>query len=322
MSNLKMKPLKSFDELFQVGQSDPPSNQAINDGPNLYPIERIRPFDWSKFNESDPFASYDEQRMKNLTESIRINGVIEPVVLRPTPPGDYYDYELISGMHRCIGSELAGLDSVPGIVRYVDDDTAMLLFVDSNLARRPDLSLRELSHAYAIRLQILSRQGQRTSRHGDEKLSVECVAAESGRSATEIHAIARLQNLIPELMDAADAKKMQMRSASEIAKLTKDQQKIVYGVLTEHGKINMPVRTAEAIRKMGNELTAERVSALILPQVKSNEPCYKNWKPSYKMLSRWFPATATPLEVDRTISRALDEHFARLRQREDQEMEM
>ncbi|MCF0168815.1 MAG: ParB/RepB/Spo0J family partition protein, partial [Bacteroidales bacterium] len=200
--------LTSYDDIFSTEQD---RATPVTEEIRQVPISQLHPF------RDHPFKVLDDDAMKETVESVKQIGVVVPLIARPAEDG----YEIVSGHRRCHAAELAGLESVPVIIREMDDDSAVIFMVDSNL-QRENILPSEKALAYKMKMDALRRQGERsdlTSRQVGEKSSwaVSQVSADAGDSERQVHRYVRLTNLVPEIMDMVDQKKIAFNPAVELS---------------------------------------------------------------------------------------------------------
>ena len=208
--------LKGLDNLFSTEEN---RQEEQREQVQQIPIDELHPF------TNHPFKVLDDEAMTRTVESIAQYGVLAPLIARPRPDGD--GYEIISGHRRQYAAKLAGLDTLPVIVRQMSDDAAVILMVDSNLQREHILP-SERAFAYKMKLDAIKNQGARsdlTSTQVAQKLSVEKVGDDAGVSKDTIRRFIRLTNLIPELLDMVDEKKISFNPAVELSYLDESQQR-------------------------------------------------------------------------------------------------
>ena len=207
--------LKGLDELFSTEEK---RQEEQSEQVQQIPIDELHPF------TNHPFKVVDDEAMTRTVESIAQYGVLAPLIARPRPEGGY---EIISGHRRQYAAKLAGLDTLPVIVRNMDDDAAVLLMVDSNL-QRENILPSERAFAYKMKLEALKNQGARsdlTSVQVAPKLSTEKIGEEVGMSKDNVKRYIRLTNLVPELLDMVDEKKIAFNPAVELSYLDEAQQR-------------------------------------------------------------------------------------------------
>ena len=207
--------LKGADDIFSTEES---RQEQQREQVQQIPIDELFPF------KNHPFKVLDDESMQRTVESVEQYGVLSPLIARPRPEGGY---EIISGHRRQHTAQLAGLDTLPVIVRNMDDDTAVLLMVDSNL-QRENILPSERAFAYKMKLEALKNQGARSdltsSQVGTKLRADEKVAKDSGESRNQVQRFVRLTNLVPELLDMVDEKKISFNPAVELSYLDEKQQ--------------------------------------------------------------------------------------------------
>ena len=207
--------LKGLDDLFSTEEN---RQEEQREQVQQIPIDALHPF------TNHPFKVLDDEAMTRTVESIAQYGVLAPLIARPRPEGGY---EIISGHRRQHAAQLAGLDTLPVIVRNMDDDAAVLLMVDSNL-QRENILPSERAFAYKMKLEALKNQGARSdltsSQVGTKLRADEKVAKDSGESRNQVQRFVRLTNLVPELLDMVDEKKISFNPAVELSYLDEKQQ--------------------------------------------------------------------------------------------------
>lgn len=208
--------LRSYDDIFSTDES---RAEAQQEKVQEIPLSELHPF------EGHPFRVVDDEDMAKTVESIRDYGVLTPAIVRPDPNGGY---EIISGHRRHHASELAGKETMPAIVRDMDDDAAVILMVDSNLQRETILP-SERAFAYKMKLDAIKHQGERTDltcgQVAHKLKSREIVANEAGESEKQVRRYIRLTELIPELLDMVDTGQIKFNPAVELSYLAKEEQK-------------------------------------------------------------------------------------------------
>ncbi len=268
-------------------------------------ISKLKPF------PKHPFKMYDNEKMLGLADSIKEQGVVVPILVRPIKDNKY-EYEIIAGHNRVQASKLAGIDKIPCNVREMDDETATILMIDTNLQQRETILPSEKAWAYRYKLEAIKSQGKRTDLTSDQvgrKLeNVEKMAEKSDDSRNQIRRYIRLTNLIPKLLDKLDERKLAFIPAVELSYLTKEQQEWLYDILSREEKYGVPVKQAtklKGISQSGN-LTYEKIDKIIVQ--KNHEPP-KAIKVPYKAIRDFFPPDTTPKEFEETIQEALTEYF-------------
>ena len=208
--------LKGADDIFSTEES---RQEQQREQVQQIPIGELFPF------KNHPFKVLDDESMQRTVESVEQYGVLSPLIARPRPEGGY---EIISGHRRQHAAQLAGLDTLPVIVRNMDDDAAVLLMVDSNL-QRENILPSERAFAYKVKLEALKNQGARSdltsSQLGMKLQALDIVGQETGDSRNQVHRFIRLTNLVPELLDMVDEKKIAFNPAVELSYLDEAQQR-------------------------------------------------------------------------------------------------
>ena len=287
--------LKGLDDLFSTEEN---RQEEQREQVQQIPIDELHPF------TNHPFKVLDDEAMTRTVESIAQYGVLAPLIARPRPDGD--GYEIISGHRRQYAAKLAGLDILPVIVRQMSDDAAVILMVDSNLQREHILP-SERAFAYKMKLDAIKNQGARsdlTSTQVAQKLSVEKVGDDAGVSKDTIRRFIRLTNLIPELLDMVDEKKISFNPAVELSYLDESQQRDFLEAMD--GTQNAPsVSQAQQLKKMAQcgEFTYEKAFDILGQEKKSEQDTVtiKN-----DILRKYFPRSYTPRQMEEKIIQLLD----------------
>ena len=287
--------LKGLDDLFSTEEN---RQEEQREQVQQIPIDALHPF------TNHPFKVLDDEAMTRTVESIAQYGVLAPLIARPRPDGD--GYEIISGHRRQYAAKLAGLDTLPVIVRQMSDDAAVILMVDSNLQREHILP-SERAFAYKMKLDAIKNQGARsdlTSTQVAQKLSVEKVGDDAGVSKDTIRRFIRLTNLIPELLDMVDEKKISFNPAVELSYLDESQQRDFLEAMD--GTQNAPsVSQAQQLKKMAQcgEFTYEKTFDILGQEKKSEQDTVtiKN-----DILRKYFPRSYTPRQMEEKIIQLLD----------------
>ena len=287
--------LKGLDDLFSTEEN---RQEEQREQVQQISIDALHPF------TNHPFKVLDDEAMTRTVESIAQYGVLAPLIARPRPDGD--GYEIISGHRRQYAAKLAGLDTLPVIVRQMSDDAAVILMVDSNLQREHILP-SERAFAYKMKLDAIKNQGARsdlTSTQVAQKLSVEKVGDDAGVSKDTIRRFIRLTNLIPELLDMVDEKKISFNPAVELSYLDESQQRAFLEAMD--GTQNAPsVSQAQQLKKMAQcgEFTYEKAFDILGQEKKSEQDTVtiKN-----DILRKYFPRSYTPRQMEEKIIQLLD----------------
>ena len=288
--------LKGADDIFSTEES---RQEQQREQVQQIPIGELFPF------KNHPFKVLDDEAMTRTVESIAQYGVLAPLIARPRPDGD--GYEIISGHRRQYAAKLAGLDTLPVIVRQMSDDAAVILMVDSNLQREHILP-SERALAYKMKLEAIKNQGARsdlTSAQVGRKLeAADIVGQEAGDSRNQVRRFIRLTNLIPELLDMVDEKKISFNPAVELSYLDESQQRAFLEAMD--GTQNAPsVSQAQQLKKMAQcgEFTYEKAFDILGQEKKSEQDTVtiKN-----DILRKYFPRSYTPRQMEEKIIQLLD----------------
>lgn len=288
--------LSSYDDIFSTEES---RQEEQREQVRQIPIGELFPF------KNHPFKVLDDDSMSDTVESVKQYGVLSPLIARPRPKGGY---EIISGHRRQHAAELAGLETLPVIVRQMDDDAAIILMVDSNLQREHILP-SERAVAYKMKLDAMKNQGTRsdlTSTQVVSKLrSNEKLGAENNQSRETVRRFIRLTNLIPELLDMVDNKTVSFNPAVELSYLSPEQQQEVIRAMDDTQ--NFPsVSQAKRIKKLAQDgtFTTETVVAIMGEEKKSelDTVTIKN-----DTLRKYFPRNYTPKQMEDTIIKLLEQ---------------
>ena len=287
--------LKGLDDLFSTEEN---RQEEQREQVQQIPIDDLHPF------TNHPFKVLDDEAMTRTVESIAQYGVLAPLIARPRPDGD--GYEIISGHRRQYAAKLAGLDTLPVIVRQMSDDAAVILMVDSNLQREHILP-SERAFAYKMKLDAIKNQGARsdlTSTQVAQKLSVEKVGDDAGVSKDTIRRFIRLTNLVPELLDMVDEKKISFNPAVELSYLDESQQRDFLEAMNDTQ--NAPsLSQAQQLKKMAQqgEFSYEKAFDVMGQEKKSEKDTVtiKN-----ETLRKYFPRSYTPKQMEEKIIQLLD----------------
>ena len=298
--------LKGLDDLFSTEEK---RQEEQREQVQQIPIDALHPF------TNHPFKVLDDEAMTRTVESIAQYGVLAPLIARPRPDGD--GYEIISGHRRQYAAKLAGLDTLPVIVRQMSDDAAVILMVDSNLQREHILP-SERAFAYKMKLDAIKNQGARsdlTSTQVAQKLSVEKVGDDAGVSKDTIRRFIRLTNLVPELLDMVDEKKISFNPAVELSYLDESQQRDFLEAMNDTQ--NAPsLSQAQRLKKLAQEgHFSYDVAFAVMGEEKKDEldkVVIKN-----DTLRKYFPRSYTPKQMEDTIIKLLDQ-WQRKQQRQNE----
>ena len=289
--------LKGLDDLFSTEEN---RQEEQREQVQQIPIDALHPF------TNHPFKVLDDEAMTRTVESIAQYGVLAPLIARPRPDGD--GYEIISGHRRQYAAKLAGLDTLPVIVRQMSDDAAVILMVDSNLQREHILP-SERAFAYKMKLEAIKNQGARSDLTSGQivqksKLSIERVAEDAGEGYKTVQRFIRLTNLIPELLDMVDEKKIAFNPAVELSYLDESQQWDFLEAMEDTQ--NAPsLSQAQQLKKMAQqgEFSYEKAFDVMGQEKKSEKDTVtiKN-----ETLRKYFPRSYTPKQMEEKIIQLLD----------------
>ena len=288
--------LKGLDDLFSTEEN---RQEEQREQVQQIPIDALHPF------TNHPFKVLDDEAMTRTVESIAQYGVLAPLIARPRPDGD--GYEIISGHRRQYAAKLAGLETLPVIVRNMDDDAAVLLMVDSNLQRETILP-SERAFAYKMKLEALKNQGARSdltsSQIGTKLRADEKVAQDLGESRNQVQRFIRLTNLIPELLDMVDEKKISFNPAVELSYLDESQQRDFLEAMNDTQ--NAPsLSQAQQLKKMAQQGEFSYEKAFdVMGQEKRSEKDTVTIK--NETLRKYFPRSYTPKQMEEKIIQLLD----------------
>ena len=287
--------LKSVDDLFATEES---RADAQREKVQEIPLGELHPF------RNHPFKVKDDAAMQDTVESVREYGVLVPAIARPDPDGGY---ELIAGHRRHHASELAGKETMPVIVRDLDDDAATIIMVDSNL-QREELLPSERAFAYKMKLEALKHQGARTdltsSQVGTRLRADELIAQQSGESRNQIQRFIRLTELIPNLLDMVDERKIAFNPAVELSYLKKEEQTLLLEAMDSE-QATPSLSQAQRLKKFSQQkmLSFDVMRAVMSEEKKTDldRVTLKN-----ETLRRYFPKSYTPKQMEDTIIKLLE----------------
>ena len=290
-SSAKNIQVTKFDDLFSAGN---PAETGGSGNVQEIPLTELFPF------KDHPFKVLDDETMQDTVESIKIHGVLVPGIARPRAEGGY---ELIAGHRRRHASELAGKTTMPVIVRELDDDEAVLFMVDSNI-QRENLFPSEKAWAYKMKLDALKHQGVKdTSRQLGEKYSVDALSENSNDSARNIHRFIRLTELLPDLLQMVDDKKLSFNPAVELSYLTREQQGELMEIMGELQAVPS-LEQAKRLKKYSQEGKLDRnVMDAILTE---ERPAPVQVTLKNDRLQQYFPQTYTAKQMEEVIFSLLE----------------
>lgn len=287
--------LKSYEDIFTTEEKRQETGEQVV----MIPVNQIHEF------KNHPFKVLDDEDMRKTVDSIREYGVLVPVIIRPDGNGEY---EMISGHRRRYASIMAGKKEVPAIIREMDDDTATILMVDSNLQREHILP-SERAKAYKMKMEALKHQGKRTDltscQVGTRLRADEELAKQTGESARTVQRFVRLNNLIPELLDLLDEKKIAFNPAVEISYMKQEEQKEFYEAM-EIAQTTPSLSQAQRLKKSSQEgkCTAELIERIM--DEKKKNPLNRVVFDS-SILQKYFPQKTTAREMEMQILQLLEQ---------------
>lgn len=276
--------------------------QKPNEQVQQIPLSEIRPF------KNHPFKVTDDELMQQTIDSIMQVGVLNPAIIRPAPEGGY---EMVSGHRRLHAADLAGLKTIPAIVRNLDDDEAVILMVDSNL-QRETISPMERAQAYKMKLEALKHQGKRVDLTCDQvghkldsKKSIQKVAEDAGESKTQVQRYIRLTELLPEVQKKVDSKEIAFSPAVELSYLTHDEQKQFLDAM-DYSQNTPSLSQAQRLKKLSREgkCTKEAMRSIMSEEKKEEQ---ERITLSSDTLRKYFPRSYTPLQMQQTIIKLLEQ---------------
>lgn len=291
-SNINLKPL---DDLFSTEES---RADAQREKVQEIPLGELHPF------RNHPFKVKNDAAMQDTVDSVREYGVLVPAIARPDPDGGY---ELIAGHRRHHASELAGKETMPVIIRDLDDDAATIIMVDSNL-QREELLPSERAFAYKMKLEAIRHQGKRqeptSSQVGMKLQALDIVGQQAGDSRNQVHRFIRLTELIPELLDMVDERKIAFNPAVELSYLKKEEQTLLLEAMDSE-QATPSLSQAQRLKKFSQQkmLSLDVMRAVMSEEKKTDldRVTLKN-----ETLRRYFPKSYTPKQMEDTIIKLLE----------------
>ncbi len=295
-SSAKNIRLTSVDDLFSTEESRADEQR---EKVQEIPLSELHPF------PNHPFKVVDDERMLDTADSIREHGVLGPAIARPRADGGY---ELIAGHRRKRGCELAGLDTMPVIVRNLDDDASTIIMVDSNI-QRESLLPSERAFAYKMKLEAIKRQGARTDLTSGQvvqksRLSVEIVANQAGENYKQVQRYIRLTELVPDLLDMVDAKKIAFNPAVELSYLKPEEQTALMEAMDSE-QATPSLSQAQRLKRFSQEgtLSPDMMRAILSEEKKAD---MDRVTLTGDTLRKYFPKSYTPRQMEQTILKLLE----------------
>ena len=302
--------VKAKTSITTENRSGSAADAAAKEQRTEMPLSDLHPF------EGHPFKVLDDELMEQTVESIKQIGVVSPLIVRPDPEGGF---EILSGHRRLHAAQLAGLETVPVIVKEMDDDAAIIFMVDSNL-QRENILPSERAFSYKMKLEAMKHQAGRPSKENDSqlgnnfgKLSSEEMAEELGTSKNQIFRYIRLTNLIPEILDMVDEKKIAFNPAVELSYLKPSEQKEFLEAM-DYAQASPSLSQAQRLKKLSQEggCTLDAMCE-VMNEIKKDELDHVTIK--NEVLRKYFPKSYTPKQMQDTIIRLL-EKWQRSKQRD------
>lgn len=298
---------KAKTSITTENRSGSAADAAAKEKRTKMPLSDLHPF------EGHPFKVLDDELMEQTVESIKQIGVVSPLIVRPDPEGGF---EILSGHRRLHAAQLAGLETVPVIVKEMDDDAAIIFMVDSNL-QRENILPSERAFSYKMKLEAMKHQGQRgdltSDQVGQKSWAVNQLADDANESKTQVQRFIRLTNLIPEILDMVDEKKIAFNPAVELSYLKPSEQKEFLEAM-DYAQASPSLSQAQRLKKLSQEgdCTLDAMCE-VMNEIKKDELDHVTIK--NEVLRKYFPKSYTPKQMQDTIIRLL-EKWQRSKQRD------
>ena len=303
--------LPSIDDLFSTEEE---RQDAKLEKIQILPLSELHPF------EGHPFQVRDDEEMDKMVDSVKEYGVMTPAIVRPRRDGGY---EIVAGHRRCHASQRAGVDTMPCIVRDMDDDTAIILMVDSNCQREHILP-SEKAKAYQMKLEAIKRQGRRSDLTSgqvgpklEERRSNQIVAEKAGESVKQVQRFIRLNNLTPDLMQLVDDGRLKTTPAVELSYLTPEEQEEFLSYMEEEG-CTPSLSQAQKLKAVSKDsvLTKDKIHEIMSARSPSVKPREPQLTIAVSKVERYFPKGCTSEQMESTILKLLENYY---RKRQDYE---
>ena len=298
---------KAKNSITTENRSGSAADAAAKEKRTEMPLSDLHPF------EGHPFKVLDDELMEQTVESIKQIGVVSPLIVRPDPEGGF---EILSGHRRLHAAQLAGLETVPVIVKEMDDDAAIIFMVDSNL-QRENILPSERAFSYKMKLEAMKHQGQRgdltSDQVGQKSWAVNQLADDANESKTQVQRFIHLTNLIPEILDMVDEKKIAFNPAVELSYLKPSEQKEFLEAM-DYAQASPSLSQAQRLKKLSQEgdCTLDAMCE-VMNEIKKDELDHVTIK--NEVLRKYFPKSYTPKQMQDTIIRLL-EKWQRSKQRD------
>ena len=296
--------ISSYDDLFSPTAAD-----TFDDGtPAKVTLDKLIPF------PQHPFKLYQDERMQEMVASVRANGILTPILVRPTK--DNKSYEIISGHNRVEAARQAGLEEMPAIIRQMDDETAIVAMIDSNLRQREQLFPSEKAFAYKMKLEALKKRAGRPNANdssliGTNYRSDEFVAKQAGESRNQVHRYIRLTELIPELLDYVDQGKLAFNPAVAVSYISPELQTDLLDVMNIYA-CSPSLAQADRMKKLSQEGSLDRSAINVIlsePKPQQKQIVFKS-----DQVEKYFPKDTSPEQIQETIIRLLEVWYQRRNQ--------
>ena len=301
-SSASFVPFKPLDNLFEPTVHGKPA--PVEKGLTSLPVVDLHSF------KDHPFRLYTEDKMAEMVESIQEHGIISPILVRPIKNGD--GYEIISGHNRVEACRIAGIETIPATVRDLDDDTAIILMVDSNLKQREKLLPSEKAKAYQMKMEALKRQGARKDLTCDQvehkstgAKTRDLVGAESGDSGPQVQRYIRLNSLIPALQDAVDEGRLAFNPAVEVSYLDAADQEIVQEIM-DRDQISPSLSQAQKLHRLAqiDKIDDSAIEAVMTVE----KPMYETITLRLGTVEKYFPPGTSGKEMEQIIFHLLEDY--------------
>lgn len=301
-SSASFVPFRPLDSLFEPTAKEHPS--PAKNGLTDLPVDDLYSF------KDHPFRQYTEEKMDEMVESVREYGVITPILVRPRKEGD--GYEIISGHNRVEACRRAGIETIPATIRDLDDDTAIILMVDSNLKQREKLLPTEKAKAFEMKLEAMRRIAGRPQKnvdqvgpHFSQKRTREVIGEQTGDSGTQVQRYIRLNKLIPALQEAVDDGRLAFNPAVEVSYLDEADQEIVQEIM-DRDQISPSLSQAQKLHRLSqiDKIDDSAIEAVMTVE----KPMYETITFRRNTVEKYFPAGTSGKEIEQTIIRLLENY--------------
>ncbi len=298
-SSASFVPFRPLDSLFEptVQEQPTPAKNGLTD----LPVDDLYSF------KDHPFRQYTEEKMAEMVESVQEQGVITPILVRPRKDGD--GYEIISGHNRVEACRRAGIETIPATIRDLDDDTAIILMVDSNLKQREKLLPTEKAKAFKMKMEAMKRQGARSdltsSQIGTKLRTDQIIANDAGESRNQVQRYIRLNSLIPALQEAVDDGRLAFNPAVEVSYLDEADQEIVQEIM-DRDQISPSLSQAQKLHRLSqiDKIDDSAIEAVMTVE----KPMYETITFRRNTVEKYFPAGTSGKEIEQIIIRLLENY--------------